>query len=57
MKNNKSSIGISPDPTCIREGVATPDYSLEYLLQNGDVDLSIHVSLLKKFMSAVRGRP
>eukprot|EP00731_Ephydatia_muelleri_P015816 Em0009g240a len=55
MKNNKSSIGISPDPTCIREGVATPDYSLEYLLQNGDVDLSIHVSLLKKFKSAVRG--
>ena len=30
--------------------------SLEYLLQNGDVDLSIHVSLLKKFKSAVRGR-
>eukprot|EP00731_Ephydatia_muelleri_P015844 Em0009g268a len=29
--------------------------SLEYLLPNGDVDLSIHVSLLKKFKSAVRG--
>ena len=42
----------------MREGLErTLSSSLEYLLQNGDVDLSIHVSLLKKFKSPVRGRP